>query len=135
MIATDWPVGAISLGPQYNLQEGYFFGGLLTGKRLCWSHWTHVNMAEDVIEEYDTFNTKGCQEDLIFGDFNDQPIQSTYTDLTNDYDDNGTQIDAALTDNKVVEDAVVPNDENKYDDSLASDIDHKTIFWKLKEWT
>ena len=54
-------------------------------------------MTEDVIEQYDTFNTKGCPEDLIFGDFNDQPIPSTYSDITNDYDDDGTQIDAALT--------------------------------------
>ena len=69
------------------------------------------------------FNTKGCPEDLIFGDFNDQPIPSTYSDLTNDYDDDGTQIDAALTDNEGVEDSVVPNDENSNKDSLASDID------------
>ena len=48
-------------------------------------------------------------EDLIFGDFNDQPIPSTYSDLTNDYDYNGNQIDAPLTDNEGVEDAVVPN--------------------------
>ena len=80
-------------------------------------------MTEDVIERYGTFNTKGCPEDLIFGDFNDQPIPSIYSDLTNDYGDNLTQIDAALTDNEGVEDAVVPNDENKYEDSLASDID------------
>ena len=80
-------------------------------------------MTEDDIEQYDAFNTKGCPEDLIFGDFNDQPIPSTYYDLTNDYDNDGTQIDAYLTDNKGVEDAVVPNDEKKDEDSLASDID------------
>ena len=80
-------------------------------------------MTEDVIERYDTFNTKGCLEDLIFGDFNDQPIPSTYSDLTNDYDDDGTQIDAALMDNKGVEDAVVLNYENKNEDRLASEID------------
>ena len=68
-------------------------------------------MTEDVIEKYDTFNTKGCPEDLIFGGFNDQPIPSTYSDLTNDYDDNGTQIDASLMYNEGVEDAIVPNDE------------------------
>ena len=56
-------------------------------------------MTDDVIERYDTFNTKGFPEDLIFGDFNDQPIPSTYSDLTNDHDDNVTQIDVALTDN------------------------------------
>ena len=92
-------------------------------------------MTQDVIRQYNTFNTKGCLEDLIFGGFNDQPIPSTYSDITNDYDDNGTQIYAALTDNEVVEDAVVPNDENNDEDSLASDIDPpQTIFWKLKEW-
>ena len=93
-------------------------------------------MAEDAIKRYDTFNTKGCPEDLIFGNFNDQPIPFTYSDLTNDYDDDGTQIDAALTDNKLVEDAVVTNYKSNNDDSLDSEIDPpQTIFWKLKEWT
>ena len=95
-------------------------------------------MTEDVIERYDTFNTKGCPEDLILGDFNDQPIPSTYSDLTNDYEDNGTQIDASLTENEGVEDAIVPNDENNDEDRLASDIDPpppQTILWKLKEGT
>ena len=101
-IDIDRIVKAIALGPQYNLQGGYFFESLLTGKRLRRSHWTPVNMTEDVIEIYDTFNTKGCPEDLIFCDFNDQPIPSTYSDLTNDYDNDGTQIDAALTDKEVV---------------------------------
>ena len=59
-------------------------------------------MTENGIEQYDTFNTKGCPEDLIFGDFNDQPIPSTYSDLTNYYDDDGTQIDASLTYNQGV---------------------------------
>ena len=97
-IDIDRTVGAIALGPQYNPQGGYFYS-LLTGKRLRRSHWTPVNMNEDVIERYSTFSTKGCPEDLIFGDFNDQPIPSIYSDLTNDYGDNLTQIDAALTDN------------------------------------
>ena len=61
-------------------------------------------MAKDFIERYDTFNTKGCKEDLIFGDFNDHPIPSTYSDITNYYDGDGTQIDADLTDNEGVED-------------------------------
>ena len=70
-------VSAIALGPQYNLQGGYFFESLLTGKRLLQSDWTPINMSEDVIELYYMFNTKGCPEDLIFRDFNDQPIPST----------------------------------------------------------
>ena len=67
-------------------------------------------MTEDVIERYNTFNTKGCPGDLIFGDFNDQPIPSTYSDITNDYYNYGTQIDTSLTDNEEVEDSVIPND-------------------------
>ena len=59
-------------------------------------------MTEDVIERCDTFKTNFCPVDLISGDFNDQPIPSTYSDLTNDYDENGTQIDSSLTDNKEV---------------------------------
>ena len=58
----------------------------------------------------------------FFCGFNDQPIPSTYSDITNDYDKDGTQIDAALTDIEGVEDSVVPNDENNDDDSLNSDI-------------
>ena len=71
-------------------------------------------MNEDAIERYDTFNTKSCPVDLIFGDFNGQPILSTYSDLTNDYDNGGTQIDAALMDNEGLEYAVVPNDDGGY---------------------
>ena len=66
-------------------------------------------MTEDVIEGYDTFNTKGCPADLIIDGFNDQPIKSTYSDLTNDYDSDGTKIDTNLMDNEGVEDVGVPN--------------------------
>ena len=45
---------------------------------------------EDVIERYSNFNTKGFPEGLIFGYFNNQPIPSTYSDPTNDYEDNFT---------------------------------------------
>ena len=97
MISIDRTVGANFLGPQYNLQGGYFFEILLACNRLWISHWTLLNMTQDVIERQDTFNTKGCPEDLVFGGFNNQPIPYTYSDLTNYYDDNGTQIDAVLT--------------------------------------
>ena len=66
-------------------------------------------MTEDFIERYDIFNTKGCPEDLIFGDFNSQPIPSTYYDLTNYCYDDGTLIDADMTYNKGVEYAVLSN--------------------------
>ena len=80
-------------------------------------------MTEDFIERYDNLNTKGCPEDLIFGDFNNQLIPCTYLDIKHDYDDNRTQIDAALADKKLVGGEVVPNYENKNDDSLTSNID------------
>ena len=67
-------------------------------------------MTEDVIEWYDKFNKKGFPEDLIFCGFNDKLIPSTYSDLTNDYDEDDTHIDASLTGNEGVEYAVVPND-------------------------
>ena len=61
-------------------------------------------MTEDVIERYWNFNTKDCPEDLVFGNFSNQPILSTYYDIINDYDDSGTPIDAVLSDNEGVED-------------------------------
>ena len=121
-ISIHQTVGAIDLGPQYNLQGGYFFERLLTGKRFWRPHCRPINITEDFIKWYVTFNTKGYPEDLIFGDFNDQPIPSTYYDLTNDYDDDVTKIDAYLMENKGVGDAVVPNNENNDDNSLASEI-------------
>ena len=91
-------------------------------------------MTKDVIERYDTFSTKGCPYEIIFGDFNDQPISSDYYNFLNDggdYGNNfpGTPVDDALPDNEGVEDAVAPNDEYInyeiiiYDDeSFVSDI-------------
>ena len=97
MIDFEQTVGAIVLGPQYNLQGGYLFQKLMTGKCLQKSHWIPIDMTEDVIERYDNFNTKGCPEDLFFGDFNNQPIPFTYSDLINDYDYGGISIDSNLS--------------------------------------
>ena len=94
------------------------------------SHWTPVNITEDIIERYDNFNTKGCPEDLDFGDFNNQPIPFTYSDLIDYYDDDGTPIYDTLAYNGGVEDAVVPNYEDTNDEittyndnSLTSEVD------------
>ena len=56
------------------------------------------------IEQYDTFNTKWCPDELIFGNFNDQPIQYDYYNLLNDGNDDGinvteTPVDYSLPDN------------------------------------
>ena len=85
-------VGAIVLGLHYNHQGGYFFEILLTEKHLLRPHCTPINMAEDVIEEYDKRNTSGCTKDLIFGDFNNKSSPSNYCDLINDYDDHALQL-------------------------------------------
>ena len=49
-------------------------------------------MTEDVIGRYETFNTKGCPDELFLGYFNDQPIPSNYYNLLNDENDNGNNI-------------------------------------------
>ena len=89
-----------------------------------------------MIEQYDTFNTKGFTDELIFGDFNYQPIPSDYYNFLNDYKDSGdndprTPVDNALPENKLVEYEVVPNYEDINNEitiindyySLASDIE------------
>ena len=92
-------------------------------------------MVEDVIERYDTFNTKGFPDELILGEFNDQPIPSDYYNFLNDANDDGnnipvTPVNNYLPDNKRAEDAVMKNDEGinyeeiiDEDDRLASDIE------------
>ena len=106
-IDIDKIVREIVLGPQYNLQGGYLFDILLTGKTPQRSHCTPINITEDLIELYETFNTKWCPYELIFGNFNDQPIPTDYYDLLNDEngDENnmtGTTIDDVLLDSKGV---------------------------------
>ena len=88
-----------------------------------------------MIERYDTFNTKGCTDELIFGHFNDKPITSDYYNLLNTDNDGGnnvpdTPVDDAPSDSKGLEDTVIPNDKDinneiiiDDDYSLASDID------------
>ena len=88
-----------------------------------------------MIELYDTFSTQRCLYELIFGDFNDQPIPSKYYNLLNndnDYGNNipGITVDNYLLYNEVMEDAFMPDNEDiKYEIiidgeySLASVID------------
>ena len=59
-------------------------------------------MTKGVIERYNNFNSKGCTEDLLFGDFNNQPIPPTYSDLTNDYEENEAPIYSVLADKEGV---------------------------------
>ena len=49
-------------------------------------------MAEDVLEWYGTFNTIGCPDELLFGDFHDQPIPPVYCDSLSDDNNNDNNI-------------------------------------------
>ena len=68
------------------------------------------------IEQYDTFNTKLCPDELIFGNFIEQPITPEYYNSLN-YDNEDvnnapdTPVDYALPENEGVQDALMPNDE------------------------
>ena len=113
--------------PNKTIREA-IFKSLLTGKRLRISQWNPVNITEDVIKRYENFNTKGCPDILIFGDFNDQPIPSNYFNILNDDDDDVnniivTPIDYVIPENKGVEDAVVPNDEDIENEIIVDDYD------------
>ena len=46
-------------------------------------------MTADVIEIYDTFNTKEFPEELILGNFNGQPIPKYYYNFLNNENDDG----------------------------------------------
>ena len=127
-IDIDQTVEEIFLGPQYNLQAGYCFEILLTGKRLRQSHWTPINMNKYVIECYDTFNNNGFPDKLLFGNLNDQPIPYNYYNLLNNDDDSGknipgTPVDDSLPDNEGLEYAVVSDNEGINDEIIIYDDD------------
>ena len=79
-------------------------------------------------EPYETFNTKGCPYEILLGNFYDQPILIYYDYLlNNDNNDDknipGTPVDDVLPGKKWVEDLVVPNDEDIYDERIIGDAD------------
>ena len=85
-------------------------------------------MIEDAIKHYATFNTKGCPYGPTFGYLNDQSIPSNYYDFLNDANVDGNNItgatvDYALPNNKVVEYAVVQNDEDIEYEIIIDDYD------------
>ena len=56
-------------------------------------------MAEYVIERYDTFKTKVCPYELLFGDFFDQPIPPDWYEFPKDNDDNNNDTTGTPVDN------------------------------------
>ena len=99
-------------------------------------------MTEDLIELYDTFNTKGCPDKRIFGYLNDQLILLYGYNILNDYNDNDNNIsvisvDDWLCENKWVEDPVMLSYEDinyeiiiNDDDRLASDIEPPPLIFR-----
>ena len=92
-------------------------------------------MTKDVIELYNTLNTKGFSYEPTFGDFNDQTIPQDYCNFLNNDNNSGnnipgTPVENVLSYKKGVEGEVVPNHEYIEDgiiingnDSLALVID------------
>ena len=60
-------------------------------------------MTKDAIEIYETFNTKQCPDELIFDDFNDQPIPTNYYNLLNDDYDNGNNVPGTPVDDDLLD--------------------------------
>ena len=58
-------VGAITLGPTSNLQDGYKFLNLRTGKNITRRNWTHLPMPIEVIERVKTIGVAQGQPKLL----------------------------------------------------------------------
>ena len=90
-------------------------------------------MTEDVIEHYDTLNTKRCPDKQFFGGFNHKPIPPNYYIFPNDDDDDiknifGTPVEYALPENKILEDAGVSNDTDINDEIIIDGDDYYKEF-------
>ena len=58
-------VGAITLGPTGNLQGGYKFLNLRTGKKITRRNWTHLPMPSEVIERVNKIGSAEGQPKLL----------------------------------------------------------------------
>ena len=58
-------VGAITLGPTGNLQGGYKFLNLRTGKKITRRNWTHLPMPSEVIERVNKIGFAQVQPKLL----------------------------------------------------------------------
>ena len=61
----DRTPGAICLGPSGNLQGGYKFMSLRTGKRLTWRKWTELPMPQEVIDPVNKLGEADRQKSLL----------------------------------------------------------------------
>ena len=58
-------IGAITLGPTGNLQGGYKFLNLQTGKKITRRNWTHLPMPIEVIERVNQLGKEQNQPTLL----------------------------------------------------------------------
>ena len=58
-------VGAITLGPTGNLQGGYKFLNLWTGKKITRRNWTHLSTPSEVIETINKIGSAQGQPKLL----------------------------------------------------------------------
>ena len=65
--------GAISLGPSENLQGGFKFMALNTGKKIVWHSWDVIPMPDTVITRVNALGSDQ-PEQLIFTDRRGRPI-------------------------------------------------------------
>ena len=58
-------IGVITLGPNVNLQGGYKFLNLWTGKKITRRNWTHLPMPIEVIKRVNGIGTAKVQPTLL----------------------------------------------------------------------
>ena len=61
--------GAVALGPTGNIQGGFYFFSLVSGRCLNWARWTELPVTHDVIERVNDMG-RSCRapRSLTFGD-------------------------------------------------------------------
>ena len=138
--------GAIALRPTGNVQGGYFFMSLTTGRKLIRSHWTELPVPMDVVNRVHDLARKGnANRGLMFADRDGQLMvedpqenidedENNVHELTDDeYNENNTTNDDAnieyTDDDTNTADEIVENDTNTADEIVEneSEYDDTTI--------
>ena len=106
--------GAIALRPTGNVQGGYFFMSLTTGRRLNRNNWTALPMPGEVVERVHLLSRRNpAGSDIIFGWRDGTPID----DLPDDVDDMHDEDYDPDTDSEA-------SDASDHDDSDNNDDDN-----------
>lgn len=129
--------GAIALRPTGNMQGGYFFMSLTTGRRLNRYKWTMLPMPQDVIDRvHNLASLQSNGEGLLFLDRNgndaqdnDEMSQQSDDEYDMEYNNNDDDDDIVNNDynndNVAIENEYDINDENEIiDNEINNDINH-----------